>query len=205
MTTHAETASSFAVTENFRTPLLYLLIALCLLLVAGASRAERPLPVPVGSSDESAVRQAASPEQVLPRQVPAKAASKEKNALAESDSTKDSASATDSASIKRVPQKLLLSYLTDKTTFTLIDARSPDEFGQGHVEGAINIPFDSLQDHLSLLPEDKAAPLVVYCRSGRRAGLLQLSLAERGYSNVRVLPSEQLLFDGDLIVFNCGV
>jgi rhodanese-related sulfurtransferase len=49
----------------------------------------------------------------------------------------------------------------------LLDVRSPQEFASGHIEGALNIPVQSLAKRMSELPQGKQ--LVVYCRSGRRS------------------------------------
>lgn len=43
----------------------------------------------------------------------------------------------------------------------VVDVRDPESFEEGHVRGAINIPAESLQDHLDEFPEDE--PIYVYC------------------------------------------
>ncbi len=100
-----------------------------------------------------------------------------------------------------IESELLSAYAAGQPVFTLLDARSPDEFAGGHVAGAVNVPHDDLGAHLAVLPEDKSAPVLVYCRSGRRAGLLVSELAELGYTGARVLPSEQLDYGKDEITF----
>lgn len=104
-----------------------------------------------------------------------------------------------------VPQALLLDFLADRSTFTLIDARSPEEYAEAHIDGARNVPHDQLDSHLDALPAAPGATIVVYCRTGKRAGRLKAQLAERGYTDVRVLQPEQIFSSGDLMVFNCGV
>ena len=103
-----------------------------------------------------------------------------------------------------MPQSLLLKFLADNETFTLLDARSPKEFAASHINGAINLPHDSAGDELSSLPSDLNAPIVVYCKTGKRARRLQAALVERGYSNVRVLLPEQIVWFDNMAVFNCG-
>lgn len=65
--------------------------------------------------------------------------------------------------------------------FLLIDARSTEEFGECHINGAINIPERKFADLLALLPSDKSGKLVFYCngpkcgksaRSARKAAAL---------------------------------
>ena len=58
----------------------------------------------------------------------------------------------------------------NKAINQIIDVRSPEEFAAGHVKGAINIPFDQIEQNHNLLNTLKPSTLVVYCRSGRRAG-----------------------------------
>lgn len=106
--------------------------------------------------------------------------------------------------IQHVDRDLLLGFLADNDTLTLIDARSPEEFAEQHLPGAINVPFDAVDANATQLPDDKARPVVVYCRSGKRAGLLKETLAARGYTDVRVLPREQIFWEDDFMVFNCG-
>ena len=66
----------------------------------------------------------------------------------------------------------------DASLFVL-DVRTPEEYAQGHVPGAINIPHDQVGQHLKDIPKDK--DVVMYCRSGRRVGLAAEVLAANGY------------------------
>ncbi|BDI02623.1 metalloregulator ArsR/SmtB family transcription factor [Ligilactobacillus murinus] len=43
-----------------------------------------------------------------------------------------------------------------------LDVRPADEYQAGHIEGALNIPFEQLEEHLSFLPQDRG--IIVYCR-----------------------------------------
>lgn len=49
----------------------------------------------------------------------------------------------------------------------LLDVRTPKEFLDKHLAGAINIPLDELTHRVDELPADQ--PILIYCRSGRRA------------------------------------
>jgi phage shock protein E len=64
----------------------------------------------------------------------------------------------------------------------LLDVRSAEEFAEGRVPGAKNIPVRELESRLAEVPKDR--PVVVYCHSGGRATLAHRLLAERGYTNV---------------------
>ena len=65
-----------------------------------------------------------------------------------------------------------------------IDARTAEEFAEGHLEGAILIPFDTIESGISALGLEKDQPINVYCRSGRRSGIAAEELQKMGYTRV---------------------
>lgn len=65
----------------------------------------------------------------------------------------------------------------------VIDVRTDEEFRQGHLPGAVNIPYDQVPSRLGELPADKSRPIVLYCRSGRRSGIARESLEALGFTN----------------------
>ena len=58
----------------------------------------------------------------------------------------------------------LRSYLTGKKNAVLVDTRTPDEYQQAHIPGAINIVPDEMKAKAARLPKDKATPIIFYCR-----------------------------------------
>lgn len=69
---------------------------------------------------------------------------------------------------------------------TLVDVRTPGEFAEGHVDGAINVPVQDLEQRMAELgPKDK--PIVVYCRSGVRSRSAARTLTNAGYVAVHNL------------------
>jgi rhodanese-related sulfurtransferase len=46
----------------------------------------------------------------------------------------------------------------------VVDSRSPQEYEQGHIPGAISIPAERTAAEASRLPRDRATPLIFYCR-----------------------------------------
>jgi phage shock protein E len=69
---------------------------------------------------------------------------------------------------------------------TLLDVRSPKEFGGGHINGAINIPVQELARRTDDLG-DKNGQIVVYCQSGGRSAMAKRLLEGQGFSNVHDL------------------
>lgn len=66
----------------------------------------------------------------------------------------------------------------------LVDTRSQAEWDQGHLDGAILIPHDQAEARLTEFGDDKSRPIVLYCRSGGRAGKVESLLRENGYERV---------------------
>lgn len=66
----------------------------------------------------------------------------------------------------------------------LIDVRSPQEFAAGHVPGAINIPHTEIGSHLEQLHGAQDRDIVLYCESGRRAGMATQTLQANGFDRL---------------------
>lgn len=69
----------------------------------------------------------------------------------------------------------------------LLDVRRVDEYRDGHIAGALNIPVEQLAERYTALGVPREREIVVYCVSGRRAARAQALLEARGYGNVRLL------------------
>ncbi len=73
----------------------------------------------------------------------------------------------------------------------LIDVRSPAEFAAGHIPGAINIPVDQVEARIGEIDKLRGkGEIVLYCRSGRRAGVAAGVLESRGYRGLRHLDGD---------------
>jgi len=70
----------------------------------------------------------------------------------------------------------------------VLDVRSPEEFREGHVPGAVNVPYDQIAARIAEVPKDK--DVVLYCRSGRRAGIAADVLAANGYTRLSHLEGD---------------
>lgn len=70
-------------------------------------------------------------------------------------------------------------------TCIIIDARTDEEFSQGHIEGAILIPEYEIANRAEQTIADKNALILVYCRSGRRSKIACEELVNLGYTNVK--------------------
>jgi rhodanese-related sulfurtransferase len=70
----------------------------------------------------------------------------------------------------------------------VLDVRSPEEFKEGQVPGAVNIPYDQMAARMAEVPKDK--DVVLYCRSGRRASIAAEVLAANGYTRLSHLEGD---------------
>lgn len=67
----------------------------------------------------------------------------------------------------------------DLSKVTLLDVRTPVEYGTGTIPGAKNIPVDDLRDHLQEIPKDK--PIYLFCAVGLRGYIACRILTQHGY------------------------
>ncbi len=69
-------------------------------------------------------------------------------------------------------------------TLNLIDVREADEFAEGHLPGAINLPLSDFLERYEELDKDK--PYYIICRSGARSAQACAFLEEEGYDVTNV-------------------
>ena len=68
--------------------------------------------------------------------------------------------------------------------YIILDTREQDEFDEGHIPGAVLIPYTEISDKAEGMIPDKDKLILVYCRSGRRSKIAADSLVSLGYTNV---------------------
>ena len=73
-----------------------------------------------------------------------------------------------------------------ETDYIIIDARTEEEFAEGHIENAILIPEYEIKDRAEKELPDKDALILVYCRSGRRSKKAAGILVENGYKVIEL-------------------
>ena len=75
--------------------------------------------------------------------------------------------------------------MDSETSYIIIDARTQEEFDEGHIENAILIPEYEISERAEKELTDKNQLILVYCRSGRRSKIAAQALVELGYTNVK--------------------
>ena len=75
--------------------------------------------------------------------------------------------------------------MDSESGYIIIDAREQDEYDEGHIPGAILIPYGEVADRAEKELPDKDQLILVYCRSGRRSKIAAEELVKLGYTNVK--------------------
>jgi rhodanese-related sulfurtransferase len=85
---------------------------------------------------------------------------------------------------KQITMSEAVKMMKDEKNYIILDVRRPDEYSEGHIPGAINVPNEEIGSaEISELP-DKSQLILVYCRSGRRSKEASEKLAGLGYTNI---------------------
>ncbi len=94
--------------------------------------------------------------------------------------------------MRDISQDDLLKGIQSKTIALVLDVRTVREFNQGHISGAINIPYSKLRGRLNEIIAYRDKQIVVYCRSGRRAGVAIAILRNSGFYKLLHLKGDMI-------------
>ena len=90
-----------------------------------------------------------------------------------------------SASYDQISGAEAKAFMDSESGYIIIDARTQEEYDQGHIPGAIMIPEYEIADRAENELPDKDQLILVYCRSGRRSKIAAEELVKLGYTNVK--------------------
>lgn len=89
-----------------------------------------------------------------------------------------------------IDQTMLLKQLESAQKPLIIDVRTPQEYGEGHLPSAINIPHTEIAARLGEITAHKDQPVVLYCKTGRRAAIAAATLQQAGFTRLRHLEGD---------------
>ncbi len=89
------------------------------------------------------------------------------------------------ATYEQITAKEAKTIMDTEQDYIIIDARTEEEFAEGHIKDAILIPEYEIKDQAEKELPDKDALILVYCRSGRRSKIASEELVKLGYTNVK--------------------
>lgn len=69
--------------------------------------------------------------------------------------------------------------------YIILDVRTQEEYDEGHIPGAILIPYTQIEEKAEEVLTDKDQLILVYCHSGRRSKIAAEALEELGYTNIK--------------------
>ena len=81
----------------------------------------------------------------------------------------------------------LLGRLSSAQPPVLLDVRTTVEYSSGHISGAINIPHEQLPARAAELEAHRERDIIIYCRSGVRAGNAARALQKSGFVRLALL------------------
>ena len=90
-----------------------------------------------------------------------------------------------SASYDQISGAEAKALMDSESGYIIIDARTQEEYDEGHIPGAILIPEYEIADRAEKELPDKNQLILVYCRSGRRSKIAAEELVKLGYTNVK--------------------
>lgn len=90
----------------------------------------------------------------------------------------------ESNSYRQVSSKEATAMMEEETDYIILDVRTPEEYEEKHITGAVNLPNETIgTEEIAQLP-DKEQLILVYCRSGNRSKQASKKLADLGYTNI---------------------
>ena len=90
----------------------------------------------------------------------------------------------ETASYRQISMNEAITMMEEESGYIILDVRTPEEFADKHIPGAVNIPNETIAaEEIPELP-DKDQLILVYCRSGNRSKQASEKLAALGYTNV---------------------
>ena len=85
---------------------------------------------------------------------------------------------------RRVNMDEAITMMEEESGYIILDVRTPEEFAEKHIPGAINVANETIgTDEIPELP-DKDQLILVYCRSGNRSKQASEKLVALGYTNI---------------------
>ena len=87
-------------------------------------------------------------------------------------------------SYRQINMDEAITMIEEESSYIILDVRTPEEFADKHIPGAINIPNETIStEEIPELP-DKDQLILAYCRSGNRSKQASEKLAALGYTNI---------------------
>jgi rhodanese-related sulfurtransferase len=97
---------------------------------------------------------------------------------------------TGTAAMDQMSPAALASQLDTPSVPLVLDVRSAREYAQGHIPGAVHMPYREVSARIAELAAWQDHPIVVYCEVGVRASIAELALEQAGFEQVLQLEGD---------------
>ena len=89
-----------------------------------------------------------------------------------------------SSGYRQISMDEAVKMMRDEKDYIILDVRRPDEYAEGHIPLAINVPNEEIGSaEIAKLP-NKSQLILIYCRSGRRSKEASEKLVKLGYTSI---------------------
>ena len=78
----------------------------------------------------------------------------------------------------------IVKIMEENKDYVIVDVRTPDEYKEGHIPNAINIPNETINETVYNKLKDKNQLILIYCRSGSRSRQAAYKMQKLGYTNL---------------------
>lgn len=86
--------------------------------------------------------------------------------------------------IRHVSMNDIVKIMEENKNYVIVDVRTPDEYKEGHIPNAINIPNETINEAVYNKLKDKNQLILIYCRSGSRSRQAAYKMQKLGYTNL---------------------
>lgn len=86
--------------------------------------------------------------------------------------------------IRHVSMDDIVKIMDENKDYVIVDVRTPDEYKEGHIPNAINIPNETINETVYNKLKDKNQLILIYCRSGSRSRQAAYKMQKLGYTNL---------------------
>ena len=86
--------------------------------------------------------------------------------------------------IQYVSMEEITTIMQENTNYIILDARTMEEYNEGHIPNAICIPNETIDETVTTKLPNKDQLILIYCRSGNRSKQAALKLQQLGYTNL---------------------
>lgn len=94
------------------------------------------------------------------------------------------------SSAPAISQQELLEQMKADADILILDVRTDGEFKAGHIPGAFHIDHQQIESRIHEITAYRNKPVIVYCLSGMRAGMVEAYLIKQGFTQVKHLEGD---------------